>query len=330
MDIALQETATLSLPALPAGAVVPAIVAARGEAAAWRYLEFFAANIRNPNTRSAYARATSAFFAWCEPRDLTLPKIQPVHVAAWVEGLTHSGVSLPTVKQQLAAVRMLFDWLVVGQVVPHNPASAVRGPKYSIAKGKTHMPNREEAKALLAAIDTDSLVGLRDRALIGVLLYTFARVSAATGMRVSDYYPVGKRWWLRLSEKGGKEHEMPVHHTLAEWLDAYIEAAGIASDPRGPLFRTTEGQGERGRLTGEPLRREAVYAVIKRRAAAAAIATKIGCHSWRARGITAYLENGGLLEHAQQMAAHASARTTKLYDRRGETVSLDEVERISL
>ena len=244
-----------------------------------------------------------------------------------MEGLGRE-LSAPTVKQQLAAVRMLFDWLVVGQTVPHNPAAAVRGPKHSAAKGKTRMPTREEAKVLLSSIPTDNLVGLRDRALIGTLLYTFARVSAATAMRVGDYYPVGKSRWVRLHEKGGRHHEMPCHHTLQEWFDAYIEAAGIEADTRGPLFRTAEGR--TGRLTTTAATQPDVYRMIGRRAEAAGVATRIGCHSWRARGITAYLENGGLLEHAQVMAGHASARTTKLYDRRGEQVSLDEVERIAL
>ena len=319
---------TTRLPALPAGAVVPAIVAERGEQAAWRYLEFFAVSIRNPNTRAAYARAASAFFGWCEGLGLKLPGIQPVHVAAWIEELGREGRSAPTVKQHLAAVRMLFDWLVVGQVVPHNPAAAVRGPKHSMGTGKTHMPSRDEAKALIAAIKTDSLIGLRDRALIGMMLFTFARIGAVTGMRVGDYYPVGKRWWVRLHEKGGKEHTMPAHHILQEWLDAYLEAAGIGDDKKGVLFRTAEKRS--GRLTDKPLAQADAYRMVQRRAAAADVATKIGCHSWRARGITAYLENGGLLEHAQKMAAHSSARTTKLYDRRGEEISLDEVERITV
>jgi site-specific recombinase XerD len=307
--------------------VVPSPVMAEGEHAATRYVEFFTAQIRNPNTRAAYARAASAFFAWCEQHGLSLPAIGPVHVATYVERIGRER-SAPTVKQQLAAIRMLFDWLVVGQVVPHNPASAVRGPKHSAAKGKTRMPTREEAKALLAGISANELVGLRDRALIGTLLFTFARVGAATAMRVEDYYPVGKRWWVRLREKGGKHHEMPAHHTLQEYLDAYIEASGISADPKGPLFRTAEGR--TGRLTGQTMTQPDVYRMIQRRAEAAGVATKIGCHSWRARGITAYLENGGLLEHAQQMAGHASAGTTKLYDRRGEQISLDEVERIAL
>ena len=316
------------LPTLPTGAVVPAIVAKHGERAAWRYLEFFAVSIRNPNTRAAYARAASAFFAWSAALSLSLPGIMPVHVAAWIEQLSREGRSAPTVKQHLAAVRVLFDWLVVGQVVPHNPAAAVRGPKHSMATGKTHMPDRDEAKALLAAINTGSLIGLRDRALIGMLLFTFGRIGAVTAMRVSDYYPVGKRWWVRLHEKGGKEHTMPVHHILQDWLDVYVEAAGIAGDSKGVLFRTADRR--TGRLTEKGMAQPDAYRMIQRRAGASDMATRIGCHSWRARGITAYLENGGQLEHAQKMAAHASAKTTKLYDRRGDGVSLDEVERITL
>ena len=291
---------------------VPSPVMAEGEHAATRYVEFFTAQIRNPNTRAAYARAASAFFAWCEQHGLSLPAIGPVHVATYVERIGRER-SAPTVKQQLAAIRMLFDWLVVGQVVPHNPASAVRGPKHSTAKGKTRMPTREEAKALLAAIPTDSLMGLRDRALIGTLLFTFARVSATTALRVEDYYQVGKRWWVRLHEKGGRYHEMPVHHSLQDYLDAYLDAAGLRANPKGPLFRTAEGC--TGRLTDQAMSQPDVYRMIQRRAEAAGVATRIGCHSWRARGITAYLENGGLLEHAQQMAGHASARTTKSLSR---------------
>lgn len=313
--------------ALPGTIAVPAPVMAEGQAAARRYVDFFIAEIRNPNTRAAYSRAASDFFAWCERHGLALPAVQPMHVAAWVEGLGRT-LSAPSVKQRLAAVRMLFDWLVVGQVVPHNPAAPVRGPKHSTARGKTRMLTRDEAKALLASIPADAVVGLRDRALIGTLLYTFARVSAATALRVDDYYPVGKRWWVRLHEKGGKHHEMPCHHTLQEYLDAYIEMAGIQADKRGPLFRTAKGR--TGRLTGTVMAQPDVYRMIGRRAEAAGVATRIGCHSWRARGITAYLENGGLLEHAQTMAGHVSARTTKLYDRRSEQVSLDEVERITL
>jgi site-specific recombinase XerD len=306
-------------------ALVPPQIASAGADARRRFLEFFTANIRNRNTRAAYARAVSGFFRWCEARGLNdLGSLEPVHVAAYVEqlGTTHAA---PSVKQHLAAVRMLFDWLVVGQVVRSNPASVVRGPRHVVRRGKTPILAPEEARALFEAIP-DSLVGLRDRALIGVLVYGFARISAALAMRVEDYFPQGKRWWLRLHEKGGKHHEMPVHHSLEADLDAYLQTAGIGEDKKGWLFRAALAKN--GRLSERPLERRNALEMIYRRARAAGIATQIGCHTFRATGITIYLTNGGTLEKAQMMAAHSSPRTTKLYDRTNDTVSLDEVERV--
>jgi site-specific recombinase XerD len=307
------------------GALIPLQVAAAGETAARRFIEFFTANIRNRNTRAAYARAVAGFFRWCEGRGLCeLARLEPVHVAAYVEELGTSHAA-PSVKQHLAAVRMLFDWLVVGQIVSSNPASVVRGPRHVVRRGKTPILAPEEAHQLFESIP-DSLVGLRDRALIGVLIYGFARISAALAMRVEDYFPQGKRWWLRLHEKGGKHHEMPVHHSLEADLDAYLQAAGITLDKKGPLFRAALGK--TGRLSARPLERRNAFEMIRRRARQAELATKIGCHTFRATGITIYLSNGGTLEKAQMMAAHESPRTTKLYDRTSDAVSLDEVERV--
>ena len=295
-------------------------------ATAKRVLEFFTANIRNPNTRKAYAKAAGDFAAWCEHRGLEhLRDVQPIHVAAYIEELQQR-IAAPSVKVQLAAIRMLFDWLVIGQIMPTNPASVVRGPKHVVKKGKTPVLSAEEARALLDAIDTSKLVGLRDRALVALLVYTFARVGAAVKMRGQDIYTQGRRTWVRLHEKGGKRHEMPCHHKLEAFLEEYIAAAGLADDPKGWLFRTTEGQS--GTLTDRPMSQTDVYRMIRRRAEDAGIKTKIGCHTFRATGITEYLRNGGKLEVAQQMANHESARTTGLYDRRDDQVSLDEVERI--
>ncbi len=172
-----------------------------------------------------------------------------------------------------------------------------------------------------------TIAGLRDRALIGLMVFSFARIGAALGMTVEDVFTQNRRLWVRLREKGGKPHAVPCHHNLETYLTAYIEGAGLAEDPKGPLFRTI------GRNTGRPLTRTALpqanaYAMIGRRAAAAGIAARLGNHSFRATGITAYLKNGGTLEKAAQMANHASTRTTQLYDRRREELSLDEVEKI--
>jgi site-specific recombinase XerD len=312
----------------PDGQLVPALIADAGDAAGWRYIDFFTSNIRNANTRRAYVRACNQFFTWSEDRGLTLTTIRPFDVATYIEalGLTHSA---PAVKQQLAAVRMLFDWLVIGQVVPANPASPVRGPKHVVKIGKTPLLDAKEWRKLLDSIPTDTARDLRDRALIATLTYSFARITAALKMKVEDLRPKGAGWQLRLHEKGGKHHVMPCHHSLAEALRAYIDAVGIAEDRKGFLFRTSRGHTATA-LSEQPMTQPDAWRMIRRRAVAAGIHAPIGNHSFRATGITAYLSNGGALEHAQEMAAHESPRTTKLYDRTKERLTQDEVERIRL
>ena len=315
------------MPASPAE-LVPALIADAGENATWRYIDFFTANIRNPNTRRAYARACATFFAWCDERDRTLATVRPFDVATYIEARqqTHSA---PDVKQQLAAVRMLYDWLVTGQIVPTNPAAAVRGPKHVVNTGKTPVLEGEEWRRLLDSIPTEAVRDLRDRALIATLTYSFARIGAALKMKVEDLRPKGAGWQIRLHEKGGKQHAMPCHHALAEALHAYIAVAGIAEERKGRLFRTARGHIATA-LSDRSMSHPDAWRMIRRRAAAAGIMAPIGNHSFRATGITAYLANGGALEHAQAMAAHESPRTTKLYDRTKERLTQDEVERIRL
>lgn len=303
-----------------------ALIAAAGDHAQLRFLDFFTANIRNPHTRRAYGRAVADFLAWCADQGVTgLGEVRPLHVSAWVEMQTRSHAA-PTAKQRLAAVRHLFDWLVTGQVVPVNPAASVRGPSHSVKRGRTPVLAPEEARTLLDAIDVTTPIGLRDRALIGLMVYSFARVGAALSMKVEDVYVQNRRLWVRLHEKGGKRHEMPCHHNLETYLHAYIDGCGLGEYPRGPLFRTI-GRGT-DELTESALPQANAYAMIGRRAAAAGIATKVGNHTFRATGITAYLKNGGTLERAAAMANHSSTRTTQLYDRRSDEVTLDEVERV--
>jgi site-specific recombinase XerD len=308
--------------------IVPALIADLGDQASWRYIEFFTANINNDHTRRADARACNRFFAWCEQRGLTLAAIRPFDVAAWVKELEEKH-GAPGVKQQLAAVRMLFDWLVTGQLMPMNPAAAVWGPKHIVKIGKTPVLEGGEWRKLLDSIPTGTVRDLRDRALIATLTYSFARIMAALRVKVEDLRPQGAGWRIQLHEKGGKEHAMPCHHALAEALRAYIDAAGIAEDRKGWLFRTSPRHNATV-LTEQPMMQADAWRMIRRRAVAAGIHAPIGNHTFRATGITAYLGNGGALEHAQSMAAHESPRTTKLYDRTQERLTQDEVERIRL
>ena len=308
--------------------VVHALIAAAGEEAARHYINFFIASIRNRHTRRSYARQAELFLSWCQAHGLgDIREVRTEHVAAYIERLSRSSLEAASVKQALSALRMLFSWLVVHQVVRENPTASVRGPKLVVSEGKTPYLPPEDVVRLIESIPTDTLVGLRDRALIGVMAYTFARVGAAVGMNVGDYYPEGKQWALRFKEKGGKRKQIAAHHKLEEYMDAYLTAAGVGGGDKGtPLFRTARGK--TGELTENRMMQSDAWRMLQRRAKKAGVTTAICNHSWRASGITVFLENGGSIEMAQYMAGHADPRTTKLYDRRRQVASRGEVERI--
>ncbi|NJL38483.1 MAG: tyrosine-type recombinase/integrase [Leptolyngbyaceae cyanobacterium SM1_4_3] len=304
---------------------IPSIVLNAGEQASRRFIEFFLVSIRNENTRAAYAQAIRQFLEWCEGRGMGLTDISSLAIAAYIE--RHPG-SPPTVNQHLSAIRSLFAWLVEGQVLSSNPGAEVQGVKHRVKCGKTPVLSDEEMVELLGGIDTSSIIGLRDRALIGMMFYSFARISAVLGMNVKDYFPKGKRYWFRLHEKGGRYHELPVHHKAEEYLDLYLDEAGLREQKDAPLFQTSPGKSRK--LTGDRLQRQEAWAMIKRRAEIAGVSTDACNHSFRASGITNFLRNGGSRDSAQRIAAHEDIRTTALYDRRGDAVSLDEIERIRL
>lgn len=325
METALLPSSVQHSLDLPAKGI-PTLFVNAGEPAAYRFIEFFMATIHNPNTRLAYYHAVCRFAQWSEQHQIELRHLNPVLMAKYIHELGQA-TSPPSVKQHLSAIRMLFDYLVTGHIMLMNPAAAVRGPKYVIKTGKTPVLTSQETRHLLDVIDTHSFVGLRDRALIGVMVFSFARVSAVVGMNVEDYFQKGKRWWFRLHEKGGKYHEVPAHHKAEAYLDAYIALAGIAEAKKTPLFRSANRLRQ---LTQRRLHRTEVWEMIKRRAHQAELPANICCHTFRATGITTYLENGGTVERAQQIAAHESTRTTKLYDRTQNEISLEEVERIRI
>ncbi len=320
----MNHLASLASPALQ----LCALMAATDAAARVRFLEFFTAQIRNPHTRRAYARSAKDFFAWLDAHGVTqLAAIESVHVAAYIEQLRRTR-SAPTAKLRLAALRRLFDWLAAGEIMPTNPAAAVRGPRHVVRRGKTAALEPAVARRIIDAIDTRSVIGLRDRALIALMVYAFARVGAATGMRVEDVVAHNSRLWVRLPDRGGKQHAMPCHRHLESYLREYISGAGLAGEPKALLFQTCSRA--TARLTGNPLPQANAYAMVQRRAKAAGVAARVGNHTFRATGLAAYLDNGGTLEKAARMANHVSIRTTQLYDRRADEVTLDDVERVSI
>lgn len=306
----------------PHASTLPAPIAELGKDAERAFVEFFTAQIRNANTRAAYFRNAGRFLAWLQDHGLGLVDVAAFHAAAYIEELTQT-YRPATVKQHLAGLRMLGSFLVVRQVLADNPFTEVRGPKHVVTEGKTPVMSTEDARQLFDSIDGDRVADLRDRALLAVMVYTFARVSAACGLDVPDYYQVGKRWRLDFTEKGGREKTMPVNHVAEDYLDAYLARLGEDS---GPLFRAINPN--RDGYTGIRLDRRRAWDMVKRRCRAAGLGDRFTNHTFRGTGITTYLKNSGQLEHAQYMAGHASPKTTKLYDRRQQEVTLDEVERI--
>jgi integrase/recombinase XerD len=316
---------------------VPAIIASAGDKASEHFLEFFAAAIRNKNTRAAYVQAAAQFFRWCEQYDLKLASIRPLHVSAYIES---KPMTAPSIKQHLAALRGLFNWLVIKQVVSENPALFVKGPRFSRQVGITPIMEAEQMRQLLDSIqitrkvkvpkkhggehkEVPDLKGLRDRAAIAIMGYTFARVSAVVGLTLGDYRLEGKRGRLRLMEKGNKEKLVWLHREAEEFLDAYLAAAGI-ENAKALLFQTLD---KAHRLSGEVLSRRDMLRAVKHRCNAAGLSESFCNHTFRGTGITVFLNNGGSLEAAQDMANHSDPRTTKLYDRRKELANLSEIER---
>lgn len=302
---------------------LPPVILNSGQSAARRFVEFFIVTIRNRNTRLAYQQALLQFLIWCEERNIAnLQQIQSIHVASYIEKHTKSA---PTVKQHLAALRKLFDWLVTGQVIPFSPAASVRGPSHIVKRGKTPVLSAQQCRTLLESIETNSLIGLRDRALIGIMVHSFARVSATVQMQVCDYYRERDGWKFRLHEKGGHLHVVPAHPSARSYLDTYLKAAKLGADKTASIFRTIARNKS---ITDQTLTRTDVYKMIKRRAKKAGLPSSTCCHTFRGTGITVFRENGGSIERAQAIANHASPRTTKLYDRMDDKITETEIERI--
>ena len=228
---------------------LPSIIAGAGPKASKRFAEFFTVPIRNKNTRQAYFHAASTFLYWCEQRGLELETIEPIHVAAYIEN--HPG-SAPTQKQHMAAIRMLFSWMVEKGVLAMNPAREVKTEKFSRSEGKTPAFTTEEIRSFSAALRRPRCwVSATGRSLRSWPT-PLRSVSAVASLKVKDYVQMGRRSLIRLHEKGGKERDIPCHHLLEEYLDAYLAAAGIAEAKDAPLFRSIRGKGKKLGLTERP------------------------------------------------------------------------------
>ena len=362
--LAVRPEGERSLSAESAKNPLPALVAAAGPQASKKYFEFFTVTIRNEHTRSGYFRACRVFFDWCEERGLALETIEPIHVAAYVESRAKSedpkwALSKTSIKQHASAIRMMFSYFTEKGVLTYNPAREVRTEKVRRNVGKTPAYETDDVAALFAHFSKEaraewaarratgdvpekdqvelrperehlylSVVALRDRALIGTMAFGFSRISAIVDLKVKDYIQQGRRASIRTHGKGGVEVEIPVHHQLADYLDTYIAAAGIADEKNGLIFRSAKGKTKT--LTADPMSRIDAWKMVQRRLEDSKIGggQGYGCHSFRATCGTNFLTNGGELEVCQMLMGHADSRTTKLYDRRALKATLADIERI--
>ena len=299
------------------------------------YLQFLTAEIRNTNTRVTYSNAIRKFSDWLDSLSLqtnseyTLENVEPFLVAAYIEDLQNKN-SLPTVKQNLSAINKLFNYLVINQVIPSNPAAPVKSPKYTQKQGKAPVLEPHEARTLLESIDTSTLQGKRDKALIALMIYSFAKVSAATNMRVKDFYQQGTRYFFRLLEKGGKPNNVPAHHEARILMHDYIESSNLKDDKDLPLFPSLSIKKNPNILSNKSMSRQDVFYMIRKRAVQAGLSGNTCCHTFRATGITTYLLGGGDIETAARIANHELTSTTKLYDRRNQKLTEGEIEKIKI
>ncbi|MBC7817340.1 MAG: tyrosine-type recombinase/integrase, partial [Planctomycetaceae bacterium] len=271
------------------------------EAARFAWDEFFRGQLRNPHTRVAYMRAVRSFLEWAEKKSIPLTQIEPGKVGEYFDQLEGS---IPKKKLHLSALRAFFDVLVNRHVLILNPAATVRGDRYRVVEGKTMEITPDQARRLLASIDTKHLIGRRDKAIIVTLIYTAARVGAVANLRLKDFVWDGSQYTLRFEEKGGQSRLIPVRHDLQLFLIAYRDEFDWQAEPKdSAFFRSVAGR--TGKLTKKPLRGIDICRMMKRRLEAAGLPEQLSPHSFRVATVTDLLTQGIALEDVQYLAGHA-------------------------
>lgn len=315
----------LILPALRSR--LPTILVAAGDSAKFAWEEFFYGRIRSEHTRRAYHRAVTDFLRWCDGQQVAMTQISPAHVGLYLDRLT---ISITSKKQVLAGLRHFFDGMVTRHAIALNPALSVRTARYSVIEGKTPEITVRQARRLLTSIETSDVVGLRDKCIVAILIYTAARIGAVARLEARDLYDTGNQYTLRFLDKGGKSREIPVRHDLQLLLFEYLGSVQQILSARGerPLFRSANRRSKQ--LTDKPMSAGDMGRMIKRRMSSIGLPSRLSPHSFRVATITDLLEQGVPLEDVQHLAGHADPRTTRLYDRRHKTVTRNIVERISI
>lgn len=295
-----------------------------GSNARFAYDEFFFARIRNKYTRKNYRHAVHQFLGWCERRNVALLHVSPRDVGEYLDATNYAPA---TKKVHLSALRHFFDELVLRHVVVLNPAASVRGERFQVIDGKTPEIGLRDARKLLHSIDDSNPVGKRDKAIIGTLVYTAARIGAVANLRRSNFAETNEQYVIQFFEKNGKYREIPVRHDLQLMVAAHLRTTDV-DDQKSPLFTTALGR--TGRLTDRAMTANDMSRMVKRRMKAAGLPERLSPHSFRVAIITDLLQQGVPLADVQHLAGHADPRTTRLYDRRQRRITRNIVERISI
>ena len=275
------------------------------------------------NTRAAYGRAVKRFLAWLAERGFNPQLMGSIALRSYFDQMGDEGLSLATQKQHHSAIRRFYEALVTAQVIERNPMLSVRAPRLSVREGSTPALTMEEFRHLVATIEEETIKGKRDRALISLLMTSMARISSVLAMNRSDYIQTASGFELKITDKGNKQRRLPVHSICAELMADYLKVA-----PEGSTSPLWQGITQSGVWSGVRLNRSAAGKMIQARGIAAGLGEKYRCHSMRATGITALLEEGVGIDVVQDIAGHASSATTRLYDRRERRIKQNDIERI--
>ena len=310
----------------------PMIVAKAGQKYVKGYALFFAQHM-NDNTNDMYSRAIRAFFSYLEAIECPLQRVTAAQVLAYAKYRTDKRrkphLTLNSIRPHLSAIREFFNACVLCGAITANPAAAVKPPSRRLKHGTTPVIDASEVRQILDHIteSLDKQTDYRDRAMIATMAYCFFRISAVLSFKVKDYSLRGGVAWLTANEKGGKVHDMPVNDALKPLIDEYITQADLTDKPDAYLFPSSHGKS--GKLNERPYSRNAAWEMVRRRASAAGVHKPVGNHSFRATGITTFMNSGGALEKAQMLAGHAHISTTKLYDRSEDDDKVEEISRLS-
>ncbi|HWS26304.1 MAG TPA: tyrosine-type recombinase/integrase [Xanthomonadales bacterium] len=306
------------------GEWLPPVAATQSSACLEGAQEFLLLRLPNANTRLTYTAACGAFVRWALGQSVTIEAVRPVHIAAYAHQLAQRLAPM-SVAVHLTAIRRMYGWLVERQLLASNPAAATRSARRIVHSGSTPALTPAEVAQLFARFREDRPHDLRDRALISLMLYGFLRISAVLALRREDVDLLAGPALVQVLEKGGMLRSIPLHARAHADLVAYLAKVPRARGELlfGPL------SGKRSTAPGKPMRREQVYAMIRRRLSKAGIDRVAGCHAFRTTGITRFLAQGGRIEVAAHLAGHVSLRTTQLYDRRQRDAAAAELALLS-